>query len=199
MIGCINGVLEASFPGKVLIMVNGFGINVLISETTREMLPSVGEEVKLYTYMSVREDNISLFGFLTLDEQNLFNMLIGVSGVGPKGALNILGTYSTSDIKYFIITEDAKMLSKAPTIGKKIAEKIIIDLKDKIDKDEIIITGNSSSISTSSSTIEIKDAIEALIALGYDKKSAEKAVSQIEHADELDTNQILKLALKYMF
>lgn len=198
MIGCINGILEASFPGKVLIMVNGFGVNVLVSETTREILPSIGSEVKLYTYMSVREDSISLFGFLSLDEQNLFNMLIGVSGVGPKGALNILGTYSTSDIKYYIITEDSKMLAKAPTIGKKIAEKIIIDLKDKIDKEEILVSANVTT-SPSSMTTEVKDAIEALIALGYDKKAAEKAVSQIEHAEELDTNQILKLALKYMF
>jgi len=201
MIGFVKGTIDGFLPGRVLVEVNGIGINVLISDMTRESLPTAGNEIKLYTYMSVREDDISLYGFLTLEEQNIFNLLIGVSGVGPKGALNILGTYSVSDIKYFIVTEDSKSISKAPTIGKKTAEKIIIDLKDKINKDDILEYQISSQIVSSNGSLpeSALDAIEALMALGYDRKAAENSVSQVEHPDELDANQILKLALKYMF
>lgn len=198
MVGFVKGIVDGFLPGRVLIDVNGLGVSVLISDHTAENLPSVGEFVKLYTHMAVREDDISLYGFISLEEQNLFNMLISVSGVGPKGALNILGTFSVSDIKYLIVTEDSKNLSKAPTIGKKIAEKIIIDLKDKINKEDIELikygTNNKNDL-----TVEATDAIDALVALGYDKKTAENAVSNIDHIEELDANQILKMALKYMF
>lgn len=199
MIGFVKGTLDSILPGKVLIDVNGIGILVLVSDRTIENLPAFGEEVKLYTHMNVREDDISLYGFISLDEQNLFNMLISVSGVGPKGALNILGTYSVSDIKYFILMDDSKSLSKAPTIGKKIAEKIIIDLKDKLNKEDILMPENHSIHKNNDIPSDAIDAIDALVALGYDKKQAENAVSQVEHLEELDANQILKLALKYMF
>lgn len=199
MIAFIDGILEAKLSGRVIVSSNGIGFNILVSESTINTLPAEGNRIKLYTYMNVREDSITLFGFISLEEQNLFNLLIGVSGVGPKGALNILGTYSVSDIKYFIICEDSKSLSKAPTIGKKIAEKIIIDLKDKINKEEILLIAHETDNAKVEMSQDVKDAIEALIALGYDKKAAENAISQIDHVEELDVNQILKLALKYMF
>ncbi len=198
MIGYVKGILEYSMPGKVIVEVNGFGINVIVSESTREELPFIGSEVKLFTYMNVREDDISLFGFNSEEALSLFNLLITVNGVGPKAALNILGTYSPAEIKYYIMTEDAGKLSKAPTIGKKIAERIILDLKDKVNDGEILKLKLDGIVSEKLSS-DAKDAIDALIALGYDKKIAEASVNKIEHLDELDANQILKLALKYMF
>lgn len=197
MIGFIRGILEAKYSGKILVDVNGFGINILIADSTLEYLPSVGDEVKLFTYMNVKEDGVSLYGFITEEEQRLFNQLISVNGLGPKGAISMLGTYSASEIKYLIITSDSTKLSKAPTIGKKTAERIIIDLKDKISEEDILPVSVSSNDNKLSS--EARDAIDALVSLGYDKKQAEGAVSKIDHVDELDANQILKLALKYLF
>lgn len=197
MIGYVKGILEESRPGKIVVEVNGFGINVFVSDSMREELPAIGNEVKIYTYTAVREDDISLYGFYTRDELDLFNLLISVSGVGPKGAQAMLGVFSVSEIKYFIVTEDVSHLSKAPTIGKKTAERIIIDLKDKVNAEDIAILKDTAK--QSSLPAEAKDAIDALVALGYDKKTAEAAVSKIEGLDELTSNQILKLSLQYMF
>jgi len=200
MIAFLKGILEESRPGKIIIDVNGIGMNVLVSDSTREELPAIGNEVKVYTYMSVREDGMSLYGFLHRDSLDLFNQLIGVSGVGPKGAQAMLGAFSVSMIKYYIVTEDVTNLSKAPTIGKKTAERIIVDLKDKINKEDILLLNDTLEKSSEIQiTSEANDAIEALVALGYDKKDAKNAVSKIEHLDELDSNQILKLSLQYLF
>lgn len=199
MIGFLRGELVESRPGNIVIDVNGFGINVCISEATREELPAIGNEIKVFTYMSVREDGVTLYGFLRRDTLDLFNLLISVSGVGPKGAQAILGFYSVSDIKYFIVTEDSGKLSKAPTIGKKTAERIIIDLKDKVNKADIEMLEMPSDSDNSKLSSEANDAVDALVALGYDKKDARRAVSMVEHSEELNSNQILKLALQYMF
>lgn len=198
MIGFLKGELCEVRPGRMVVEVNGFGMNVLISDSMIEELPSIGSQIKVYTYMSVREDGMSLYGFLSRDALDLFNMLISVSGVGPKSAQAILGFYSVSDIKYFIVTEDSAHLSKAPTVGKKTAERIILELKDKVNSEEIAML--ESNIKTGEKlSSEANDAIEALVALGYDKKSAKNAVMSIEHVEELDTNQILKIAFQYMF
>lgn len=198
MIGFLKGELCEVRPGRMVVEVNGFGMNVLISDSMIEELPSIGSQIKVYTYMSVREDGMSLYGFLSRDALDLFNMLISVSGVGPKSAQAILGFYSVSDIKYFIVTEDSAHLSKAPTVGKKTAERIILELKDKVNSEEIAML--ESNIKTGEKlSSEANDAIEALVALGYDKKAAKNAVMSIEHIEELDTNQILKIALQYMF
>lgn len=202
MIAYIKGILEESRPGKIVVDNNGIGINIIVADSLREELPSIGNEVKIYTYMSVREDGMSLYGFLTRDALDLFNKLIGVSGVGPKGAQAIISAFTVSMIKYYIVTEDVNNLSKAPTIGKKTAERIIVDLKDKINKDEILMLNEELNKKDSSSIklpSEAMDAIEALVALGYDRKAAKEAVERIEHVDELDSNQILKLSLQYLF
>jgi len=202
MIAYVKGILEESRPGKIIVDNNGIGINIIVSDSLREELPSIGNEVKIYTYMSVREDGMSLYGFLTRDSLDLFNKLIGVSGVGPKGAQALLSAFTVSMVKYYIFTEDVSNLSKAPTIGKKTAERIIVDLKDKINKDEILMLNeelNKSDSKTGILTTEASDAIEALVALGYDRKSAKEAVMKIDRLEELDSNQILKLSLQYLF
>lgn len=200
MIAYLKGILEESRPGKIVIDVNGFGMNVILPESYREELPSIGNEIKVFTYMSVREDGMSLYGFLSRDALDLFNMLIGVSGLGPKGAQSLLGAFSVPDIKYFIISEDSAHLSKAPAIGKKTAERIILELKDKISKeDAVFLSQASSEFEESVMTSEVSDAIEALVSLGYDRKAAKSAVAKIDHIEELDVNSILKMSLQYLY
>lgn len=203
MISYLKGTLEESRPGKIVIDVNGLGFNVQVSDATREELPSIGNEVKIHTYMSVREDGMTLYGFLTRDALDLFNLLISVSGVGPKGAQAILGAYSVSLIKYYIVTEDVKNLSKAPTIGKKTAERIIVDLKDKVNKEDTLMLLEGEAQKTEASTVNMtpdaQDALEGLVALGYERKLAKEAILKIEHLEELNVNQILKLSLQYLF
>ena len=200
MIAFLKGILEENRPGNLVIDVNGVGYNVAVSESVSESLPSIGNEIKIYTYLSVREDGMSLYGFLTRDELDMFNLLIGVSGVGPKGAQALLSIADVPVIKYFIVTGDVASLSKAPTIGKKTAERIIVDLKDKLAKEPLIGTvSDVPSQSDGKLSQDALDAIEALAALGYDKKEAKAAVIKIEHLEELNTNEILKLSLQYMF
>ncbi len=199
MIAFVKGILEEIRPGKVVIEVNGIGLNVLVPEALTEELPSIGNEVKLYTYMSVREDGMSLYGFLTKDSLDLFNELIGVSNVGPKAAQSILSTYSVPMIKFYIVSEDVSNLSKASGIGRKTAERIIVDLKDKLSKEDLLLESYKDNFKENELSNSCMDAIEALVALGYDKKAAKEAVMKIDHSEELDTNQILKLSLQYMF
>lgn len=199
MIGFLRGILCESLPGQIVIDVNGFGINVNVYESLRENLPEPGEEIKIFTYMSVKEDGVSLFGFPNKEALNMFNSLISVSSVGPKSAQALLGAYSVSDLKYLIVTEDSTKLSKAPTIGKKTAERIILELKDKVNKEDILIMTDNLSGSPGKLLPEAKDAVDALTALGYDKKAATNAVLSIEHLEELESGDILKLALKYIY
>ncbi len=199
MIAFVKGILEEIRPGKVVIEVNGIGLNVLVPEALTEELPSIGNEVKLYTYMSVREDGMSLYGFLTRDSLDLFNELIGVSNVGPKAAQSILSTYSVPMIKFYIVSEDVSNLSKASGIGRKTAERIIVDLKDKLSKEDLLLESYKDNFKENELSNSCMDAIEALVTLGYDKKAAKEAVMKIDHSEELDTNQILKLSLQYMF
>ena len=200
MIAFLKGILEEIRPGKIVIDVNGVGYNVSLSDAAIEELPSIGTEVKIFTYLSVREDGMSLYGFLTRDELDLFNLLIGVSGVGPKGAQAILSVAPVPTIKYFIVTSDVNSLSKAPTIGKKTAERIIVDLKDKLGKEPLLGPADDVKVSSDTGlTDDAKDAIEALVALGYDRKEAKTAVLKVENLESLNTNEILKLSLQYMF
>lgn len=201
MIGSLRGELTENRPGQIMVDVNGVGYIVYVSESTREDLPSIGNEIKIYTYMAVREDAISLYGFITKDQQDMFLKLITVSGVGPKNALVLLSVFSVLDLKYAILSEDSAKISKAPGVGKKTAERIIIDLKDKIDKNELIGVKpeNTESIEKTDLSGEAKDALEALVALGYDKKSATKAISMIDDLDSKKSNEILKLALLNIF
>lgn len=200
MIGYLRGELIENRPGQIMIDVNGVGYVVSVSETTREDLPSIGSEIRVYTYMSVREDGITLFGFLTRDQQDMFLKLIGVNSVGPKGALSILSVFSVPDLKYAILQGDSTKIAKAPTIGKKTAEKIIIDLKDKIDPNEVIGVMGETEEEKSRSTLtgEAKDAVEGLVALGYDRRASEKAVVSVEGFEEMSSGDIIKKAFLFL-
>ncbi len=200
MIGFVKGILEESRVGHVVVYVNGFGVIVGISESDRESLPSVGNEVKLYTHMSVSENDMSLYGFLSRDDLDIFEQLITVSGVGPKASLGLLGTFPASEIRFLILTGDSGKLSKAPGIGKKTAERIILELKDKVSKDDIITLDDvASGPSGSELNAEARDAVDALVSLGYSASEAKRAVTLAGNVDGMDTGAILKAALQHLY
>lgn len=200
MIGYLRGELIENRPGQVIIDVNGVGYVVIVSETTREELPAIGNEVRVFTYMSVSENGIGLYGFLTRDQQDMFLKLIGVNSVGPKAALGILSFFNVPDLKYAIINSDSTKIAKAPGVGKKTAEKIIIDLKDKIDPSEVIGISPAEGEDKAASKLsgEALDAVEGLVALGYDKRQSEKAVMSVEGYEEMSSGDIIKKAFLFM-
>ena len=196
MISYISGVVEEIEKDKVVIDNNGIGYGIFASQSTLEQI-GIGEQVKIYTYFSVREDAMQLYGFLSRQELQLFK-LIGVSGVGPKGRLAILSTCPGDSLSMAVLADDAKAISKAPGIGAKTAQKIIIELKDKIDIEDMIAGETISKPMTKVSGV-VGDAVEALTALGYSQTMAYQALNSIENVDGMDVEEILKKALKNIF
>lgn len=198
--------MYAYFIGKITYMtadsvvleVNNIGYNIKVSAQTIQNLGHLSGEVKLYTYTYVKEDALGLFGFLTREELELFKMMLTVNGIGPKGALSILSTLSVDTLRFAILSGDAKSIAKAPGVGAKSAERLIIDLKDKINAEDVF-TLNSSESNAGIVTQELpakKEAIEALTALGYSATDALKAVNQITCTEDTTVEEILKQALK---
>ena len=206
MIAYLNGTVESLESDNVVIDDNGIGYNVMISGSTADKMPGIGSTVKIYTYTCVREDAFNLFGFLSRDELNFFKMLISVSGIGPKGGLAILSVMTPDDLRFAILAGDAKAISRAPGIGKKTAERLVLELHDKISSDDIVsgkigdgsVMGNAAEASGNSRD----EAVAALVALGYGSSDALRAVRKAmadrpEISD--DTEAILKSALKELF
>lgn len=198
--------MYAYFIGKITYMtadsvvleVNNIGYNIKVSAQTIQNLGHLSGEVKLYTYTYVKEDALGLFGFLTREELELFKMMLTVNGIGPKGALSILSTLSVDTLRFAILSGDAKSIAKSPGVGAKSAERLIIDLKDKINAEDVF-TLNSSESNAVVVTQELpakKEAIEALTALGYSATDALKAVNQITCTEDTTVEEILKQALK---
>ncbi len=190
---------------EIVIENQGIGYRIYIPLSVLEELPSVGEPVTIHTYLNVREDAMQLFGFLSREDLEMFELLITVNGIGPKAALGILSSMSAGDIRFAIISEDAKTIAKAPGIGAKTANKLILELKDKIDLEEMIAGEGSNmgsigipSAAASVNSQNIQDAIEALVVLGYPKTEAAKAVRAVENAAERDVEELLKESLKHI-
>ena len=193
MISYIIGVVDSVESDRVIIEHNDMGYNIFMPSASLELI-GVGEKLKIYTYFSVREDAMQLYGFLSKDELELFRKLIGVSGVGPKGGLAIISACPGESLQMAIISGDAKAISKAQGIGAKTAQRIIIELKDKIDIQDMISSRNTET-AVVSSTIQ-SDAIEALLALGYSRTDAFHAVKKVEISEDMDVEIVLKSALK---
>lgn len=200
MIGFVNGEIEEIGDDRVLIDCGFMGYNVFVPGNVIEYCHP-GDEVKLYTYMSVREDAINLFGFLTKDELGIFKMLITVNGIGPKGALAILTIMTPNDLRFAVMSEDSKLISRAPGIGAKTAQKVILELKDKLKMDSMF-GEDSSSIGqydkNDGNRQIVDDAIEALTALGYSRAEAFKAIKESDLSFCADAEDVIKLALKNM-
>ena len=201
MYSYFRGTLADVEENLVVIEAGGVGYNIYTTGQTLDYLPSIGEELKLYTYLQVREDAMQLYGFLTKDDLKVFKLLLGVSGIGPKGALAILSVMSTDDLRFAVLGEDTKMIAKAPGIGAKTAQRLILELKDKLSLEEAFeqkLT-NQSEKKLPNQTNGIKnDAIQALVALGYSSTEALKTVNAVEITEDSDVEDILKAALKNM-
>lgn len=201
MISFIKGMVADIEEDKVVIECNQIGYNIFVPASVIGNINRTGEEVKLYTYMSVREDAVTLFGFLAKEELNLFKKLISVSGIGPKGALGILSTLSVDNLKLAILSEDAKAIAKSPGIGAKTASKLILELKDKISMDGIFEPESGNQMETGAGAGETslqKDAVDALVSLGYSSSEALNAVRKAcgKQKDADDVSTIIKLALR---
>lgn len=196
MISYISGVIDSVESDKIILDNNGIGYGIFMPNTALDML-GAGEEVKIYTYFSVREDAMQLFGFLTKEELNIFKLLIGVSGVGPKGAINIISACPGDSLHMAILSGDSKTISKAQGIGNKTAQRIIIELKDKLDLEEIIGVQDDTKETPQAKGVQ-DDTIEALVALGYSQSDAFNAVKKVKDTNVMDVEELLKLALKNM-
>lgn len=200
MIAFINGTIQEILPASIIVEVGNMGYEILISTNGLNQFICFNE-VKLYTYLHVREDEITLFGFLTKDELSMFKLLIKVNGVGPKAALSILSTLNTKDLRFAILTGDTNTISKAKGIGKKTSERILIDLKDKVSNQDIF-NSNGTPFVCSNNPEDKKnqqmkeEVIEALISLGYTGKTAKETVQEILFTKEMNVELLLKEALK---
>ncbi|WP_310605146.1 Holliday junction branch migration protein RuvA [Anaerosporobacter sp.] len=197
MISFIKGELDSIYEDGIVIENGGIGYDIKVPLSVMNELPAAGEEVKIYTYLYVREDILSLYGFLSRDDLQVFKLLITVNGIGPKGALGILSTISPDDLRFAVLADDAKAIAKAPGIGAKTASKLILELKDKLKLEDAFEQKLSKVADAPNSDVNAKnEAIQALVALGYTNTEALKAVRGIEITPDMDTEDILKLSLK---
>lgn len=204
MIAYLNGILAEIEEENIVIEVNGIGYNVRIPAGMAGRLPQIGEVVKLYTYTSVREDAIGLYGFLSRDDLNMYRQLITVSGIGPKGGLSVLSAMSADELRMAVISQDAKAIAKAPGVGTKTAQRIILELKDKISLEDTAMMREVNQVPQGSMLTGKNqaqtEAVEALTALGYSPSEALRAVKAVlQETPDLDVEALLKAALKKMF
>ena len=199
MLNYIKGELTEVMQDCITLENNGIGYQINVPVSLLSGLPPIGREVKIYTYLYVREDALQLYGFFTRDDLQIFRLLIGVSGIGPKGALGILSNISPDDLRFAILSDDVKAISKAPGIGNKTAQKLIIELKDKLDLKDAFEQRLAVSDLTGGDGLPgdvIGEAAQALAALGYSQTDALKAVKQVELTEDMTVEQVLKQALK---
>lgn len=200
MYSYIRGPLAEVEIDHIVIDVYGVGYTIYIPTNCMDYLPEIGEECKIHTYLYVREDAMILYGFLTKDDLDLFKQLITVSGIGPKGALGILSVLSADDLRFAILAGDSKAIAKAPGIGAKTAQRVILELKDKMSLEDAFEKKlDHEKVMVASSNNQVKnDAVLALTALGYSSSESLKAVSKVEITEDMDVEAVLKLALKHM-
>lgn len=200
MYAYIKGELAEINTDHIVIEAGGIGYQVFISLQTFDYLPSVGENLKIYTYLYLREDAMILYGFLTKDDLELFKLLISVSGIGPKGGLAILSTLEADDLRFAILSGDAKAISKAPGVGGKTAQRVILELKDKLSLEDAFEakTEHVQKNAAAACGSVKNDAVMALTALGYSSTESLKAVSAVEITEDMDVEEVLKAALKHL-
>lgn len=198
MISYIKGILEDMTEESVILENNGIGYEIKVTGRMLMKLPKRGSQMKIYTYLYVREDAIGLFGFATREELQTFQLLIAISGIGPKAGLAILSTLSVEELRFAVLSQDVKTISKTPGIGKKSAERLIIELKDKMKledalhwEEELIEQGEEATKENSHTEVTL-----ALVSLGYSNSDALRAIQAVEGSNAMDTETLLKHALK---
>lgn len=197
MYAYIKGKLEARGGDYVIIEAGGIGYKIFTSLSTLEAAGQTGHEFKAFTHLYVREDIMSLYGFATQEELGMFELLLTVSGVGPKAALALLSAVSPSKFGLAVITDDAKTLTRAQGIGTKMAQRIILELKDKIKKEQLALSTGAgfAKAAASGESSRLSEAVSALMVLGYTPVEASRAVAAV-YSDELDLETIIKNSLK---
>ena len=204
MIAYIKGEVAWIEEERIVLESGNIGYNIMMPASSFDTQDLVGKEVKIYTHLNVREDAMQLYGFLNLDELKTFRLLLGVYGIGPKAALGILSGLTTDELRFAVLSDDVKTISKAPGIGKKTAQKLILELKDKIDLEEVFETKQEhvreteGKMESKEENAAKKDAVDALTALGYSSTEALRAVRQTGVTQDMDVETILKLSLKNM-
>ena len=199
MIAFLKGEVAGIYDGSIVLEVGGVGYNIFMPQSCIDAIAGLEQELKVYTYLSVREDAMWLYGFLTRDDLTFFKQLIQVNGIGPKAALSILSVMSVDDLRFAILSSDAKTIAKCPGIGPKTAQRIILDLKDKIDLEETFAHKLADTEAPDNDITGIRqEAVEALCALGYSATDAMRACKQVDISDADDVESVLKQALKLM-
>jgi Holliday junction DNA helicase RuvA len=197
MISYIKGTLAAVFIDGIIIENQGIGYDIK-TPTMTERLPKIGSQCMVYTHMHVREDAIGLFGFLTQEELEMFRLLIAVNGIGPKAALAVLSTLSVRELKFAVLSDDTKSICKTPGIGPKGAKRMILDLKDKLDLEEMTEEPLGNDLFEDAGEDVVSMTAQALISLGYSNSEAYRSIQAVENRDAMDTEELLKAALKKM-
>ncbi len=202
MISYIRGPLAEIDEDTVVVEAGNVGYNIHVPLSLLEELPSLGQEVRIYTYLQVREDAMTLYGFGSRQDLKMFRQLLGVNGIGPKGALGLLSAMRPDDLRLAVLSGDAKAISKAPGIGIKTAQRVILDLKDRISLEDMMAVperkGEAEAEKLTISQAAGKEAVDALTALGYSAMEAVKAVRQVEITDNMTAEDVLKASLRHL-
>ena len=199
MISFLDGVLEETDRESLMINVGGVGFSVFMGASGLSSLPPTGSRIRLYTWLQVREDGMSLFGFRKKEELELFKKIISVSGVGPKGALAILSVFTPEEFIFSIAAGDVKRISQAPGIGKRTAERLILELKDKVSAEEALSgLAEASAQKLPKEEGNLGEAIDALAALGYSRAEAAGALKDVEEPETKDVQELLQLAFRQL-
>ena len=205
MIHFIHGTLSDVADGLVVVEAAGVGYGIHVPASVIGALPPIGEDIKIYTYFSLTQNGVDLYGFLSPEDRAIFTMLLTVSGIGPKGALGILSALTPDDLRMAIVTGDSKEISRAPGVGNKTAQRVVLELKDKLDATEVFSSaldhGHGGGVVVDAGAAAgvygaQKEAVEALVALGYSNVEASRAVKKVELSEGMTVDQILKASLK---
>ena len=203
MISYIRGILTEASGDGIVVEAGGIGYEIRVPLSVLERLPRLGDEVKIHTFLQVREDGVGLFGFLDRGELAMFKQLLGVGGIGPKGALGVLTALKPDDLRLAVISGDAKAIARAPGVGIKTAQRIILDLKDKVSMDDILPAADGSGPDSGGRGDAVlgaaaREAMEALTALGYSAMEASRAVGRVEVTGDMTAEDVLKQSLRFL-
>ena len=201
MIGYVKGILEEADDQCIIVDNHGIGYRIFVPGSFFSGAIPIGQEVKIYTYLNVKEDAMQLYGFLSRDDLEMFRLLLNVNGIGPKAALGVLAGLTADELRFAVLSDDIKTISRAPGIGKKTAQKLILELKDKLkleDAFEKKLAHEQEATNLSGSVLHDgrQEAVEALVALGYSSTEAMKAVRKVTDVSPDDVEGLLKAALK---
>lgn len=201
MIAYLKGTVTEVDKDSIILECRNIGYRIFMPGSVLERMGRTGEERIIHTYLNIREDAMQLYGFLTKNDLSVFRLLLGVSGIGPKAAMGILSYFSWEDLSFAVLSDDAAAIAKAPGIGKKTAQKVILELKDKLRLEDAFEQKFSEGGASGQPTGEpeaAQEAVEALVALGYGRTEALKAVRQVSAGGDMDVEDLLRAALKQM-